>query len=104
MLAHLRIQDFALIEELELDLEVAERYVSLGLFDVNGGLDEEGVEFTLNFFTEAGVVEETAAGGEGEVVHTRCPMAIRGSTQGAALGILGAGGDVCCNNAIQRSS
>ena len=27
------------------------------LFDVNGGLDEEGVEFTLNFFTEAGVVE-----------------------------------------------
>ncbi len=50
VLEHLPETDEAVLED------VAQRYVEGGLFDV-GGLNESNLEFTINFFEEAGVIE-----------------------------------------------
>lgn len=39
-----------------IEVSVAQRYIELGIYPDNGGLDDEGVQFTLDFFTRAGVV------------------------------------------------
>jgi NitT/TauT family transport system substrate-binding protein len=41
----------------ELIEQVAEAYIERGIFDPAGGLTEESVQFTIDFFEEAGIIE-----------------------------------------------
>ena len=36
---------------------IAEAYFQLNAWDVNGGLDEEAIEYSINFFVEGGSLE-----------------------------------------------